>query len=672
VPTLMIRLEHAPPGDQLVIRGYQIRHGEHGWHEDGGPEKKLPRELPKVETPMGEQCLEELARSVLSVAGDPALSAAEIGRQLWHLITDGEVGDWWSAQIAAADAPVRTILDIRPADLRNLPWELMTPDRGRPVFRDTTNPWVRATPNWPPLDELAVPIQLLVVIGENGAAELEVDRELDAIHRCVRDKPGSWHVQVLSAPTLVELRRTYEDFDPHILHVIGHAAQRNGQHVLRMVPDEGDPWALTVEDIAELPTPAPRVVVLNCCRTSQAGAVAEPAWTFADAFLELGSAAVVTMQGDIPSFASIEFTSRFYQDLVAGAAIDAAAARARLGVSDLTRSRTDGRSWALPSLLVATDPDRVLPVRECLSPAELSVAPYLEVFGGVPDYVDRSAERRALLRVLDSEAEEDTRTLMLTGAHQDGRSAVLRSTLLTLRLRGRNTVYVDLDGARLACGRKLGWLRVLRLIRDAIWEWVPEIPTEPRRQFSHDLGYLIRYRDPEPWSSDLPESDDGAEFPSEGEDHREWIAKIVIAFRRMLVGASREHPLLLALDSLSAVHDEDLRDVLAEQLLLPLNAGRSRDGIDANVRCLTAASPDELTIIPAQFRRPLQRAGVEIKPFRREDVSRLVGEYLARHDLEPSPEVRRNLENVLREAGEATLKPGPFHEFLRASAGILR
>lgn len=669
--TLMIRLDYPPPGDQLVVRGFTIQYGDHGWHEDTGPVKEIPRGLPLVTTPLGDQRLEDVARSILDTPGPAVLSPAEVGRALWRVITDGEVGNWWTNQIVGAHKPVRTILDIQHPDLRSLPWELMTPPVGKPVFRDTDNPWVRSKPNWPPLEELAAPVQVLVVVAEEDLEGLKLDDELDAIHRCVREKPGSWHVQVLTAPSnIADFRKVYEAFDPHVLHVIGHSAQRDGQCVLKMVSAGGDPWAFTVDDVAELSTPAPRLVVLNCCRTSDAGARAEPTWGFSEAFLDLGSAAVVTMQGDIPSVASVGFTSRFYRDLVAGRAIDSAAARARLEISDLMSATQDRRSWALPSLLVATDPDRVLPVRECLTPAELSIPPFLEIFGKVPDYVDRSIERRTLLRALDTPG--GSRVLVLTGQPKDGRSAVLRSTLLTLTLRGRNTVYVDLDAARQGQqGRKLSWLTVLRLIRDAIWTWIPELGDEPRKRFCHELNYLIGHRDPKPWSPEAARGDPGGDFVPAGEDHWEWISKIVVAFRRMLVAAATERPLLVALDSLSAIHDEDLRDVLAEQLLLPLVTGRSRDGLDADVQCLAAASADELTVLPDEYRRPLEQTKVEIKPFRRAEVRRLVGEYIARHGLDPGETWRQAVEQVLQGNSDEGLKPGQFSEFLTHSAGFL-
>jgi hypothetical protein len=306
----------------------------------------------------------------------------------------------------------------------------------------------------------------------------------------------------------------------------------------------------------------------------------------------------------------------------------------------------------------------VLPVKECLSPAELNSPPYLSVFGGVVGYLDRTDERRSVLRKLD--AADGARLLLLTGQHRDGRSAVLRSTMLTLRMRGRNTVYVDLDDARGGPTQpKLSWLTALRLIRNAIWEWVPGVPDEPRRRFTHELGYLLDERDPTEWTDEIEEHDDDREFPSEGERYREWIAKVVVAFRRMLVAAAQKNPLLLALDSLSAIHDEDLRDVLAEQLLLPLTTGWSRDGLNANVRCLVATSADELSVIPDEFRRTLQQTDIRIRPFRREELPQLVGEYIARRNLHPPADWRAHAEGLLRDQGDEVFPPGNLATALR-------
>jgi hypothetical protein len=669
--TLLIRIEHPPTGERLVVRGYHVRHGDLGWYEDFGAEKELPRNLPTVTANGRTQQFEDAAREAMLSAGDPLLPTREVGRRLWSLISDGAVGAWWSQQIEdAGDAGARTILDVRPPELKCLPWELMTSDRGGPVFRDDRHPWVRACAPWSTLEELLVPVRMLVVVGDRTSPDLRVDDELDAIHSCVRDVPGSWHVDIVVAPDLRILRKRYKDVEPHILHVIGHATLRGDRYVLAMTLDERRQWAFAVEDVAELPLPAPRLVVLNCCRTSTAAAPSASAWTFTDAFVNLRSAAVVTMQGDIPSSASIAFTSTFYRELISCEPIDVAAARARLEIETEMREHDDERSWALPSLYVATDPDRVLPVRSRISPAQLEMPPYDSAFSEVPNFLDRSMERRTLLRSLDPEPHSHARPLLLlAGEQQMGRSAIVRSTFLTLRLRGRNAVYVHLDAA--VRDRKLSWLAVLRIIRDELWEWISTAPREARLRFDHELAYFKEHRDPEPFSPTRYRMDDGAEFPSEGEHYREWIEKTLAAFCRMLVGAARDEPLLLALDSLRAIHGDDVRDVLAEHLLLRIAEGMPREDVHGVVRCLVTGSEDEIGVIPEPTRRRLGPL-LPIEPFDQKDVPQLIREYLARRALAPTERWTQNVEYILTNAPRTAWKPGELSQLLRSLEPTLR
>jgi hypothetical protein len=66
---------------------------------------------------------------------------------------------------------------------------------------------------------------------------------------------------------------------------------------------------------------------------------------------------VVTMQGNIPSGAAIPFSAAFSREVALGSGVDVAAARGRQAAYDeLKEDRGDQRSWALPSLYLATPP----------------------------------------------------------------------------------------------------------------------------------------------------------------------------------------------------------------------------------------------------------------------------------------------------------------------------
>src|SRR4029077_12758843 len=98
-------------------------------------------------------------------------------------------------------------------------------------------------------------------------------------------------------------------------------------------------------------------------RTANAAVGRNASWTFTNAFIEQGSAAVVAMQGDILSEGAVVFSGALYSALADGQAVDVAAARGRRAIDALLRVDLDDRCWALPCLSVDADPDHVLPIR---------------------------------------------------------------------------------------------------------------------------------------------------------------------------------------------------------------------------------------------------------------------------------------------------------------------
>jgi hypothetical protein len=198
--------------------------------------------------------------------------------------------------------------------------------------------------------------------------------------------------------------------------------------------------------------------------------------------------------------------------------------------------------------------------------------------------------------------------------------------LMTLRLRGRNVVYVDLSELAVH-NTRASWLTVLRSVRDAIWEWVPELSGEPRARFDHELAYLIRHQDPVPWSPESQLTDPGDEFSSVGDKYAEWIERIFTAFGRMLAAAAVDEPLLVVLDAVGVIEDLDLRTWLSSQLLEP--AGREREPRVHMVVVGAGSDIDRLSVRARELAgKPLQ-----INPFRAAELPRLAREFYARLDV---------------------------------------
>jgi CHAT domain len=619
---LLIRVDHPPGGDQLAVRAFTVEAEGGSWSEHLGCEKLYPRD----------QRVLEQARAAALATGDPELSASQAGRKLWDLLLADTVHGWWRTEVERSDdAVVRTVLDVRAAELRGVPWELLSRGDGGPPFRSDRHPWVRATQTpLQPLEPLSVPVGVLVVVGEPSSTDLEVDDELAAIHEAYRGIPGRWSVEVLQAPeTKTRLEEVWRDVQPDVLHFIGHGTRLDGESVLAFEGALGR-WPWRPNEVDELPDPAPRLVVLNACRTADPANGSQASWDFTEAFIRRGSAAVVAMQGDIRSAGAVEFSRALYSALADGKPVDVAAALGRRAIDARLRVDQDDRCWALPCLSVAAHPDQVLPIR--VEPGDLDrfSRPPISVHAQrLTGYVNQTRERRLFWRAVDPLPGKTCRNpLTVTGGPGFGKSAMVISALLTLRLRGRNVVYVDLAEAKGQLKKRISWLAVLRAIRDAMWNnWLPDAPDEPRRQFDHRLSFFKRHRDPPTWTPDDEVEDDGAEFPSEGDHYELWIGKIFRAYRRMLSGAAAEQPLLVVLDSFEAVEPADITDWLCPLLLQSVAQDRHEQ-----VRFVLVGTEDELRPVTPEV-RSLAGEPMEMRPFDQDHLLRLAREFSARTGL---------------------------------------
>jgi hypothetical protein len=638
--TLIIRIEDPPEeGSAFQVRGLSV-----------GPEEQIEAEhvvgkiswpLPGIDPGQPERDpLADLGQVMLAV-GDPDFTPDQVGRYLWRLLAETEVGAWWQeAEHAAADGQVRTVLDVQAARLRTLPWELLTrdPDGWRP-FQSREKPWTRGEGAGEPADDLLVAVRMLVVVGDPDDPALQVDDELDAIFGAHREFPGRWHVDVRVNPAPSVMRSVLEDLRPHILHVIAHGSVARGSAIL-VIGDKQNTWEMTTADVANLPNPAPRLVVLNACRsgaTASNGLAAS--WTFADAFVGRGCGAVVAMQGNIPSAAAVPFSAAFYREIASGRPVDVAAARGREAASDARRLAQDSRSWAMPSLYTRVQPDRVLPVQLAVNPNLVHQPPYRAAYEPVSGYVDRTKERWELVRRLAPEVGRPRQPLFLVaGPHKVGKSAVVKSALLACHLHGRRVAYVDL----LDCTKRLpGWLAVLRYIRNEVGLWLPHADA-PALRFDHELAFLKERQFPDEYTPESARIDDRQAFDHASEDFQEWIRRIFASFRTLLATIADDEPLVLALDHLYTVYDPDLRNYMVPELLAPIAREEIKNvhavlvGEDNWFAGLRMADPS--LYLPEPITVPMFRLG---------EIHRLGREYCARINKLPVTEPVVQLLNAL-------------------------
>ncbi len=650
--TLIIRIEKPPAGGgPFPVRGLSVGPADPGEVEHAVDH--LPWPLPQLDAGQPDRDAVADIQQVMLARGDPEFAPDQVGKYLWRLLAATRVGAWWAqAEDAAADGHVRTVLDVRAEALRQLPWELLTcePDGRRP-FQSRFKPWVRAAGPGVEAEDLLVPVRMLVVVGDPRDEKLRVDDELDAIMGALREVPGRWHVELCVKPTLAALRSALEDLRPHILHVIAHGAVASGSAVLVIPIDDQNSWELTTADVANLlPSPPPRLVVLNACRSGTSGTgngTGLPAlWTFTDAFLRRGCGAVVTMQGNIPSTAAVPFSAAFYQEVAAGAGIDVAAARGREAAYDARKGERDDRSWAMPSLHLRARSDRVLPVALAVNASLVQQPPYRDTYEPVGVHVDRTKERWQLLRSLvPNGGPPSQRLFLVTGPDKVGKSAVVKSALLTCQLRGSQVVYVDLRPCRGA-----PWLPVLRYVRDQVRLWLPLAAAEPVRRFDHELASLKERLDSEPYTQESARTDDGGDFDKGSEDFKDWIRRIFASFRTLLQATAGEQPLLLALDHLHKVYDPDLREFVVPQLLAPVAKAEV-----PNVYAVLVGDArwlEDLRVADPTLPLP---EPIPVPMFQRGEIYRLGREYCARRNKLPvSTSVVQLLEAFLNMPSDCT------------------
>lgn len=553
-----------------------------GWADRPVAEDSIPAELP---APAGGDL--DIAAIQGALVTEPAegatLSAA--GEYLYSLLAGSQVGTAWAQAVTRlaghqnGSGQLRTFFDVRPPELSALPWELMMRNNRSRPFLDNGHVCVRGSYQraQEPDRNVRVPIRLLIAVGDPRDSALRAEDEVDAIYSALRHHPGEWHVEVLWGPTSEEFSSCFIDVRPHIFHFIGHSVPSvyDNAPSLEFRPQTGEPsWDLDSDQIVNtLGGAAPRMVFLNSCRSSdqvfgedERAQSRAAAMGVAQAFAGIGVEAVLGMQADIPSDPAIRFSGELYRLLAEGTAVDAAVRDARVFLYKL-KLETVQRAWALPLLTVHGDPDDVLSMRLALT-RQAARRLIEQHYGEVGSLVDRTADHRMLWGGSDC-GRLPAPAVLVTGAKEVGKSALMKSCLFTWSLRGCRVAYVDL---RLP-GRKLDWLNLLRQVRQGLAAFLPDLAAEPVRRFSHELAYRKEGLDPEPLPAAGGRTDDGGLWRPATEREPELREAVFASALAMLKEVAGGQPMLLTIDHLAEGMDNDVRDELVPRLLEPIANG---------------------------------------------------------------------------------------------------
>jgi hypothetical protein len=404
-----------------------------------GAERQLERDI------LNEERTLEIKAAVDAMLDNAYRSADDIdavGVILHELIDQTRVGQLWGRMCGEANenAPgvhLRTYLDIQPAQVRTMPWELMLAgdnavfiSRGHRVLRGA--PDQEMVSNLTP--PLTLPIRVLVVLcRQQDADDAYANSDVDAVYAGLGSQPGIWQIEVLRGPDRSEVTDRMDAFAPQILHIIGSPFRPDSQDFSMEQPGKA-PWRLAIDDIAasrlESPPP-PRLLILDSCPL-------DPAMP-PDRLRRLGTRAVLTMQPMIPTLEAGVLTRCFYSQLAKTSSLEEAVWFTRRALNEPDGS---GGDWGRLALTVYGSVD------EIIRPDLQALKDRLDELKGSENYqytgqlVDRIRDH---MKIWGKEpAHPDRKVTIVFGPAETGKSELIRSCMLTWELRGVRTLLVDM------------------------------------------------------------------------------------------------------------------------------------------------------------------------------------------------------------------------------------
>ncbi|MFN2167413.1 MAG: CHAT domain-containing protein [Anaerolineae bacterium] len=591
-------------------------------------EATFPLDLapPGVANPLTAQQI----RSTFATTTSESAELPRIGAQLYALVGQGDI----HTQLDPHGGSHRVLLDIRPAELRNLPWELMARE-GLPVMAGANWPICRGNLDGQALDNHEWPLRVLVVVGSRaGDQDVQAEEEVAALIQSIREREADIDLLVMNRPSRRHIMEAFEDppdleqseahqgFKPHVLHFIGHGGIRqNSQESYLQLWDEtgGQAERWTADDIRTDfgPRGNPRLVVVNACRT--ANVAANGLWSVTDAFQGVGVPAVIGMRTVVTGQHARQFAGGFYQALVKGTPVDEAVLAGRRRIFQDVTNATKRLEWAAPTLQVSANPETIIRVGQDVDEAERLRVQQMEAFRLVRGLADRRTNRwYAWRNVSEVKPEALRKVLVVKGEEGVGKSAFARMVMERCALRGHELRYVDMAGTSRGDA-----LAVLRRICDGDGSGDDTSLTRPlpAAAFS-DFKTTVQ----QVLGAPLSETSRLAEI--EPVD----VKRIFEAFQHGLEQAVTTPPLVVVLDHLADIDQEQFRSFLVPHLVVWC-AKRQ----DPNIRLVLLVRQREYDRFQLSMVRTRFRA-VQVDDFEPERWWELAQEFVRRNLRPPQPE----------------------------------
>lgn len=493
--------------------------------------------------------------------GEQRTVLEEIGNRLYKFIEETPAGAKWlrlceHAGESDGEPPTCAYLDVAPEKLQSLPWELMAANGGDGAFWAKGHRPVRGHPAPPAMsvpERVPLPIRVLVVIYDANpghGAQAEVDKIVEAL----RKQAGIWQIFVLENPSLEQLEQKLNEYKWQALHLIGQIFD-DTDPAFRIPDSTHDTEELRLAELEPLlygPNSPPLLLVPKRFRTAHSG--------FSAQYQRLRTRAIVANQAIVYSEAAIAFIGMFYEKLALTGAVDEAMRQARVSLKNQWR---DISEWATPTLTVYGAPGDViphdLPTLNKLAYQILHSGHY----GHVGVMVNRMGTREKIWKSIYEEGEKHV--ILVKGWQKAGKSVLLRSCVLTCKLRGSTGIIADMKEVPpeiLRPGRDTAGRRNAREVLLHICACLEEqagLPQPVRKELAQLAKSL----------SDIDETalgDREATSP-----FQEACAKLL----RVLSDAAREREIIIGLDHVDRIQENDLKGPIQDYLLKPIARNRA-------------------------------------------------------------------------------------------------
>jgi hypothetical protein len=554
---------------------------------------------------------ESQLRNFQKMSGDTAVRAM-VGIALYDYLHSTLAGEEWirecrkfdSMKEGSAPDPLRSYLHIEAEEYRHAPWEFMlaSTDAFAP-FRARNHRPVRGEPSTADdTHKIPIPLSVLVVqydVNFKGLTDDEVSRvepqaQIDAIHSALRTQPGMWQVDVLHKPKATKLKETLERLKPQILHFIGEVYGQEDPE-FRATQQDGSRDQLKVSDLRAFGYDAeyeqPLLFILNGCWTAN---MASP-----EEFSKLGSKAVITNQATVFGSSATAFTEKVYEKLAQTGDVAKAVRDARAHLHNeivISGQHVDQYHWGVPVLMTYGNPEKVL-LTNLGDTAKQAIALIQGGDFGDPRLVFNHLDE---IRQIWGRADSATRVALITGPPTAGKSTLLRTSMLTWKLRKHPAVLFDAWTERATDGHPVDKEKFLaRLFEQLIMEYGQG--SSAANELNMARAALNRDSDTDPYL--------------------ESCRKLISILDR----ATREAPLLLGIDCIEDFFVPDLKGILGEQLFRRIALG------DAGRTYLAVAvTPDKESRLGWSKWNSLLLERVKLGNFWRDDATRLAHEYGAK------------------------------------------